>query len=65
DKIADIPLIEQYQQAQEELNDLIQGVTRTILNTLSPDVPVEIYDDEVVGGCGSASGGCGSGNCKH
>lgn len=65
-KIAEIPLIEQYQQEQEDVNEILQGVTRILINTLAIDIPVEIFDDEVQGGCGSASGGCGNGNCgKH
>lgn len=59
-QIEQIPLIEEYQISQEDLNELLQGVTRTIMNTLAPVLPTEIYEDSG-GGCGS--GGCGSGGC--
>jgi cell fate (sporulation/competence/biofilm development) regulator YmcA (YheA/YmcA/DUF963 family) len=62
DKIAEIPLMEEFQSYQEELNELLQGITRTIINTLAPDVPTEIYE-ETSGGCGS--GGCGGGCKSH
>lgn len=62
-QIAEIPLIDEYQAVQEELNDLLQGVTRTIINTLSPDVRTEIYEESSGGGCGS--GGCGGGCKSH
>jgi cell fate (sporulation/competence/biofilm development) regulator YmcA (YheA/YmcA/DUF963 family) len=59
-QIQQIPLIEEYQISQEDLNELLQGVTRTIINTLSPDLPTEIYEES---GAGCGSGGCG-GSCK-
>lgn len=60
-QIEQIPLIEEYQVSQEDLNELLQGVARTIINTLSPDVRTEIYDHSAGGGCGT--GGCG-GSCS-
>lgn len=61
-QIAEIPLLEEFQSYQEELNELLQGVTRTIINTLAPDVPTETYEEQS-GGCGS--GGCGGGCKSH
>ncbi|MFC4767050.1 YlbF family regulator [Effusibacillus consociatus] len=62
EQIAEIPLMEQFQSCQEELNELLQGITRTIINTLAPDVPAEIYEEKS-GGCGSR--GCGGGCRSH
>ncbi|WP_018131332.1 YlbF family regulator [Effusibacillus pohliae] len=59
-QIAEIPLMEQYKAYQEELNELMQGITRTIINTLAPDVPAEIFEEKS-GGC--RSGGCGG--CRN
>lgn len=61
-QIAAIPLIEEYKNIQEELNDLLQGVARIIMNTLAPDVRAEIREDSA-GGCGN--GGCGGCSCRH
>lgn len=58
-KMANIPLIDQYQAYQEELNELMQGVTATVLASLSERIPVERGEAEETGGC--SSGGCGGG----
>ncbi|MBL0386776.1 YlbF family regulator [Tumebacillus sp. ITR2] len=64
-RIAQIPLIDEYKEAQDEVNDIVQGVLQTIVNTLSSDVPVEKSEDpgesSSGGGCGScgSAGGCG------
>lgn len=62
-QIAQIPLIDEYQVAQEEVNDMVQGVLQTLVGTLSPVLSVEKGDapgDSASGGCGScSSGGCG------
>jgi cell fate (sporulation/competence/biofilm development) regulator YmcA (YheA/YmcA/DUF963 family) len=62
EKIAQIPLIEQYQAYQEDLNELIQGVLATILASLSETIPVEQGEATHTGGCGT--GGCG-GSCGN
>lgn len=64
DRIAQIPLIDEFQEAQDEINDIVQGVLQTIVNTLSSDISVEKTEepsDGSSGGCGScgSSGGCG------
>ncbi|PWK13151.1 YlbF family regulator [Tumebacillus permanentifrigoris] len=65
ERIAQIPLIDEFKEAQEEVNDIVQGVLQTIVNTIAPDVPVEKSEDPSAsssgGGCGScgSAGGCG------
>jgi cell fate (sporulation/competence/biofilm development) regulator YmcA (YheA/YmcA/DUF963 family) len=63
EQIAQIPLIEEYRVAQEELNDIIQGILQTVVNTVSDVLPVEKSADpgpNAKGGCGNcSSGGCG------
>jgi cell fate (sporulation/competence/biofilm development) regulator YmcA (YheA/YmcA/DUF963 family) len=63
ERIAQIPLIDEYKEAQEELNDIVQGVLNTIVATVSHDLPLEKCEepgDGAAGGCGScSSGGCG------
>ncbi|HEU4964131.1 MAG TPA: YlbF family regulator [Bacilli bacterium] len=64
DRIAQIPLIDEYQEAQEELNDIVQGVLNTVVATVSNHLPLEKGEDPgdgAAGGCGSCSsaGGCG------
>jgi cell fate (sporulation/competence/biofilm development) regulator YmcA (YheA/YmcA/DUF963 family) len=62
-KIAEIPLIEELRTAQEELNDVIQGILHTIVSSVSGLLPVEKGEapgDGASGGCGNcSSGGCG------
>lgn len=63
DQIASIPLIDEYREAQEELNDIVQGILQTVVSTVSGVLPVEKSEDPgsgAAGGCGScSSGGCG------
>ncbi|BCJ86867.1 YlbF family regulator [Effusibacillus dendaii] len=60
-KIEQIPLIGEYQNSQADLNDLMQGVARTIINTLSSDVSTEIYEAGPSGaGCSGKCGSCRS-----
>lgn len=63
EQIAQVPLIDEYQVAQEDLNDIVQGVLQTLVGTLSPVLSVEKSEDPgdaASGGCGScSSGGCG------
>lgn len=64
DKIAQIPLIDEFKEAQDEINDVVQGVLKTLVVTLSDSVPVEKSEDPgdgASGGCGSCGspGGCG------
>jgi cell fate (sporulation/competence/biofilm development) regulator YlbF (YheA/YmcA/DUF963 family) len=60
EKMAKIPLIEQYQAYQEELNELIQGVIASVVAALSESIPVERGEGTSGGGCGGcSSGGCG------
>ncbi|KEO82824.1 YlbF family regulator [Tumebacillus flagellatus] len=64
ERIAQIPLIDEFKEAQDEVNDIVQGVLQTIVNTLASDVPVEKTEepgDGASGGCGScgSAGGCG------
>lgn len=61
--IAQIPLIDELQTAQEDLNDVIQGILHTLVSSVNNMLPVEKGDepgDGASGGCGScSSGGCG------
>jgi len=63
ERIAQIPLIDEYKEAQEEVNDIVQGVLQTVVATLHDLVPVEKSEepgDGASGGCGNCSGGgCG------
>ena len=63
DQIAAIPLIDEYREAQEDLNDIVQGILQTVVSTVSGVLPVEKSEDPgdgAAGGCGScSSGGCG------
>ncbi|UOF91810.1 YlbF family regulator [Fodinisporobacter ferrooxydans] len=65
ERMANIPLIEEYQAYQEELNELVQGILATVMSSLSATIPVERGEDigktSSGGSCGSG-GGCGS--CK-
>jgi len=62
-QLSEIPLIDEYKEAQEEVNDIVQGVLQTIVATLRDSVPVEKSEepgDSAAGGCGNcSSGGCG------
>lgn len=63
DRIAQIPLIDELQTAQEDLNDVIQGILHTLVSSVNNMLPVEKGEDpgdSASGGCGScSSGGCG------
>ena len=61
DQMSKIPLIDEYQSYQEEVNELIQGVLHAVISSVSDTLPVERGDDGGVeaSGCGS----CGSGGC--
>ncbi|MGB8956580.1 MAG: YlbF family regulator [Tumebacillaceae bacterium] len=63
-KIEQIPLVDEFKEAQDEINDVVQGVLKTLVVTLSDLVPVEKSEDPgdgASGGCGSCGspGGCG------
>lgn len=63
-QIEQIPLVDEFKEAQEEINDVVQGVLKTLVVTLSDLVPVEKSEDPgdgASGGCGScgSAGGCG------
>jgi cell fate (sporulation/competence/biofilm development) regulator YmcA (YheA/YmcA/DUF963 family) len=59
-QIGEIPLIDEFKEAQEDLNDIVQGVLHTIVSTLHDTVPVEKSEEPggSSGGCGNCSGGC-------
>lgn len=63
ERIAQIPLIDELQTAQEELNDVIQGILHTLVSSVHNMLPVEKGEepgDGASGGCGNCSaGGCG------
>ena len=62
-QIAQIPLIDEYKDAQEDLNDIMQGILKTVMTTVMDVLPVEKSEapgDGASGGCGNcSSGGCG------
>lgn len=64
DRIAQIPLIDEFQEAQDEINDIVQGVLNTLVAAVSSNLSLEKGEDpgdSAAGGCGSCSsaGGCG------
>jgi len=62
-KISEIPIMDEFKEAQDEINDIMQGVLKTIVSTVSDVLSVEKTEepgDSAAGGCGScSSGGCG------
>lgn len=62
-KISAIPIMDEFKEAQDEINDIMQGVLKTIVSTVSDVLSVEKTEepgDSASGGCGScSSGGCG------
>lgn len=62
-QIADIPIMDEFKEAQDEINDIVQGVLKTLVATVSDVLSVEKSEDpgdSAAGGCGScSSGGCG------
>jgi cell fate (sporulation/competence/biofilm development) regulator YmcA (YheA/YmcA/DUF963 family) len=63
ERLTQIPVVEQYQSMQAELNDLIQGITKIITATLN-DMGIPVSRDAgdlEKKGCGSG-GKCG---CRH
>lgn len=60
DKISKIPLIEEFQAYQEELNELLQGVIASVMSSLSTTIRVERTEEQGEIACGTDKGGCGS-----
>lgn len=62
-----IPLVEEYQTAQMELNDLLQGVIKLIALALEEEGCDVVWgkSDEVLGCGGSGCGGCAGGCADH
>lgn len=61
-QIAEIPIMDEYTEAQDEINDIVQGVLKTLVSTVSDVLAVEKSEDpgdSGAGGCGT----CGSGGC--
>ncbi|ADG06331.1 RicAFT regulatory complex protein RicA family protein [Kyrpidia tusciae] len=54
ERLRAIPVVGQYQAAQEEVNLLVQGVAEIIAHTISSRLPVEVS----AGGCSGGCGGC-------
>jgi cell fate (sporulation/competence/biofilm development) regulator YmcA (YheA/YmcA/DUF963 family) len=59
DRLEQIPVVEQFQAAQMELNDLLQGITKIVALTMEGFHVEWGKSDEVTASCGS--GGCGGG----
>ncbi|MDQ0189309.1 YlbF family regulator [Alicyclobacillus cycloheptanicus] len=55
-KLREIPVALQYQEAKDELNEMVQGVVQLLLRRLSTYVPVEPGPRQ---GCGKGHGGAG------
>lgn len=55
-KMGEIPVALQYQEAKDELNELVQGVVQLLLTRLSGQVPVQPGPRQ---GCGHGHGGNG------
>ncbi|MFD2171829.1 YlbF family regulator [Tumebacillus lipolyticus] len=62
-QIAQIPLIDELQTAQEDLNDVVQGILHTLVSSVANMLPLEKGEEPggaASGGCGNcSSGGCG------
>jgi cell fate (sporulation/competence/biofilm development) regulator YmcA (YheA/YmcA/DUF963 family) len=56
EKLREIPVALQYQEAKDELNDLVQGVVQLILARLAKEIPVELGPRQ---GCGKGHDGNG------
>lgn len=65
EQVSQIPLIDEYQVLQEELNDLLQGILRTVVNTISPVIEVEIGEDMTIQKKGGCSGNCSGCKTSH
>lgn len=61
DQLQQIPVAIQYKNAQDELNELMQGVVQTLLSRLSTTLPLELGPRQ---GCGKGHGGNGC-DCNH
>jgi cell fate (sporulation/competence/biofilm development) regulator YmcA (YheA/YmcA/DUF963 family) len=61
EKLNEIPVAIQYQEAKDELNEMVQGVVQLILSRLSSEIPVEMGPRQ---GCGKGhdGNGCSCGN---
>lgn len=55
-KLGEIPVALQYQEAKDELNEMVQGVVQLVLGRLSAQLPVELGPRQ---GCGKGHGGNG------
>lgn len=56
EKLNEIPVAQQYYEAQAELNELLQGVVSLLLSRLTDELPVEIGPRQ---GCGKGHDGNG------
>jgi cell fate (sporulation/competence/biofilm development) regulator YmcA (YheA/YmcA/DUF963 family) len=65
ERLSQIPVVEQFQEAQMELNDLLQGITKIIALTMEGFHVEWGKSDEITASCGSGgcSGGCASKGC--
>jgi len=59
-RVEQIPVIEEFQTSQSEVNDLVQGVLKIVMVSMPGDMRLERDTIEVKSGCGTVGGGCGS-----